>query len=419
VDDSRSQPAGRLPVVGMVGAGQLARMTHQAAIALGQSLRVLAADPADPAAAVCADVHAGTATDLPALRSFARGCSAVTFDHEQVPQEHLRALVASGVSVHPSPDALLHAQDKLVMRRRLAALGVSAPAFAEVREPADVARFVAEHGPLVVLKAVRGGYDGRGVWLLDGPAPEFTAELLAAGTPLLVEEAVPMRRELAALVARSPHGQASVWPVVETVQEDGQCVQVLAPAPGLDEHVAVAAQQLALRIAAELGVTGLLAVELFERAPRSEGGADVDAAGALVVNELAMRPHNSGHWTIEGARTSQFEQHLRAVLDYPLGATTPTAPAVVMANVLGAVETPAMSVDERVHHLFARFPDVKVHLYGKAERPARKIGHVTVLGTEMAAVRERAALAAAWLSTARWPDGWSPHTGRAEEVQHV
>jgi 5-(carboxyamino)imidazole ribonucleotide synthase len=410
VDASRSHPAaGGLPVVGMVGAGQLARMTHQAAIALGQSLRVLAADPADPAALVCADVHPGAASDLPALRAFARGCSAVTFDHEQVPQEHLRALVRAGVPVHPGPDALLHAQDKLVMRRRLAGLGLVGPAFTEVREPGDVAGFAAEHGMPVVLKAARGGYDGRGVWLLHDPQPELVAELLAAGTPLLVEEAVPMRRELAALVARSPYGQAAAWPVVETVQEDGQCVQVLSPAPGLDEDVAAGAQRLALRVAAELGVTGLLAVELFERTD-----------GELVVNELAMRPHNSGHWTIEGSRTSQFEQHLRAVLDYPLGATEPTAPAVVMANVLGAAQSPTMSVDERVHHLFARFPDVKVHLYGKAERPARKVGHVTVLGEDMAVVRSRAALAAEWLSTARWPDGWSPHTGRLEqEVQRA
>jgi 5-(carboxyamino)imidazole ribonucleotide synthase len=254
--------------------------------------------------------------------------------------------------------------------------------------------------------------------MLAAPDPGLVGELLAAGTPLMAEAAVPMRRELAALVARSPFGQAAAWPVVETVQEDGQCVQVLAPAPGLDEDVAAGAQHLALRLAAELGVTGLLAVELFEH---------VD--GGLLVNELAMRPHNSGHWTIEGSTTSQFEQHLRAVLDYPLGATTPTAPAVVMANVLGAAEQPAMGVDERLHHLFARFPDVKVHLYGKAERPARKVGHVTVLGSDMAEVRARAALAAAWLSTAQWPDGWSPHAGpggRPEdqgsterEVQHV
>ncbi len=209
-----------------------------------------------------------------------------------------------------------------------------------------------------------------------------------------------MRRELAALVARSPFGQAAAWSVVETVQERGQCVQVLAPAPGLDEDAALAAQQLALRIAAELDVTGLLAVELFE-----------GTRGELVVNELAMRPHNSGHWTIEGSRTSQFEQHLRAVLDYPLGVTAPTAPAVVMANVLGAAQEPAMSTDERVHHLFARFPDARVHLYGKAERPDRKVGHVTFLGDDMAAVRGRASLAAAWLSTATWTDGWSEHLG--------
>jgi 5-(carboxyamino)imidazole ribonucleotide synthase len=387
----------------MIGAGQLARMTHQAAIALGQSLRVLAVDPGDPAALVCSDVRAGAATDLDALRAFSRGCAAVTFDHEQVPQENLRALVADGVTVHPGPDALLHAQDKLVMRERLAGMGVAVPAYAQVTTPADVEAFVAAHGP-AVLKAVRGGYDGRGVWMLDGPQPALVAELLATGTPLMIEQRVPMRRELAALVARSPFGQAAGWPVVETVQADGQCVQVLAPAPGLTEDVAIEAQQLALRIAAELEVTGLLAVELFET-----------DTGALVVNELAMRPHNSGHWTIEGSRTSQFEQHLRAVLDYPLGSTAPTAPAVVMANVLGADRTPAMSVDERLHHLFARFPDVKVHLYGKAERPARKVGHVTALGQDMAAVRARAVLAADWMSTAVWTDGWSAHTGARPE----
>jgi 5-(carboxyamino)imidazole ribonucleotide synthase len=379
----------------MIGAGQLARMTHQAAIALGQSLRVLAAGPGDPAAQVTPDVRLGTATDLAALRELARGCAAVTLDHEQVPQEHLRALVAEGVTVHPRPDALVHAQDKLVMRRRLVELGIPGPRFAEITAPDDLVAF----GASAVLKAVRGGYDGRGVWL--DPTPELVAELLAAGTPLMAEERVSMRRELAALVARSPFGQAAAWPVVETVQADGQCVEVLAPAPGLSAERAAAVQELALKIADALDVTGLLAVELFE----------TDAG--VVVNELAMRPHNSGHWTIEGARTSQFEQHLRAVLDYPLGSTTPTAPAVVMANVLGAAGPVAMSLDERLHHLFARFPDVKAHLYGKAERPARKIGHVTALGAEMAEVRGRAALAARWLSEAVWADGWSEHEGAA------
>ena len=386
----------------MIGAGQLARMTHQAAIALGQSLRVLATAPGEPAALVCRDVAYGT--DLAAMRAFAVGTAAVTFDHEGVPQEDLRALVDAGVTVRPGPDALLHAQDKLVMRRRLTGLGVPVPRFAAVESPADFTAFLDANGP-AVLKAVRGGYDGRGVWL--DATPELVAELLAAGTPLMVEQRVPMRRELAALVARSPFGQAAAWPVVETVQEAGQCVQVLAPAPGLDPDVAAAAQAMALRIATELDVTGLLAVELFET-----------DTGEMIVNELAMRPHNSGHWTIEGARTSQFEQHLRAVLDYPLGSTALTAPAVVMANVLGADVEPEMSVDERCHHLFARFPDVKIHLYGKAARPARKIGHVTALGTDPVAVRERAVLAAAWLSTAEWADGWSIH-GVGKEAAHV
>jgi 5-(carboxyamino)imidazole ribonucleotide synthase len=373
-------------------------MTHQAAIALGQTLRVLAVSPTEPAALITPDVHLGRPDDTAALRAFAAGCAAVTLDHEQVPQDALRALVDAGATVHPHPDALRYAQDKLVMRTRLAELGLAVPSFTAVHDPAEVDAF----GYPCVLKAVRGGYDGRGVWFLDAPDPALVAQLLDAGMPLMVERAVPMRRELAALVARSPFGQAAAWPVVETVQERGQCVQVLAPAPDLSEDAALAAQQLALRIASALEVTGLLAVELFE-------GLD----GELVINELAMRPHNSGHWTIEGSRTSQFEQHLRAVLDYPLGATTPTAPAVVMANILGAAQTPTMSVDERLHHLFARFPDAKVHLYGKSERPDRKVGHVTFLGEDMAIVRDRAALAATWLSTGEWADGWSEHLGEA------
>ncbi|MGE3285567.1 MAG: 5-(carboxyamino)imidazole ribonucleotide synthase [Pseudonocardia sp.] len=392
-----SQVAG-LPTVGMVGAGQLARMTQQAAIALGQTLRVLAERADEPAALVTPDVHLGSPGDLAAVRAFAAGCAAVTFDHEQVPQEVLRALAADGVGLHPGPEALLHAQDKLVMRRRLRDLGIAVPPFAPVASVEQIARFGAEHGWPVVLKAVRGGYDGRGVWMLSDATE--AARVVDSGVPLMVEQAVAMRRELAVQVARSPFGQAAAWPVVETVQAEGQCVEVLAPAPGLAGADAVAAQELALRIADSLGVTGLLAVELF------------DTAAGMVVNELAMRPHNSGHWTIEGSRTSQFEQHLRAVLDYPLGATGTTAPSVVMANVLGAAVEPEMSVDERVHHLLARFPDVKVHLYGKAARPARKVGHVTALGTVLDDVRRRAVLAATWLSQARWADGWSPEGAR-------
>ena len=391
----------------MIGGGQLARMSHQAAIALGQSLRVLAASPGDPAALVCADVHLGSPDDLDALRGLARGAEAVTFDHEGVPGELLRALGHECAAVHPGPDALLHAQDKLVMRRALAGIA-GMPAYVEVADTADVEGLGARTGWPVVLKAVRGGYDGRGVWLLDGPDPALVAQLLTSGTPLMAEQAVTMRRELAVQVARSPGGQAAAWPVVETVQRDGQCVEVLAPAPGLDPATAAAAQELALRIAAKLDVTGLLAVELFD--------TDGTAAG-LMVNELAMRPHNSGHWTIEGARTSQFEQHLRAVLDYPLGSTEPTAPVAVMANVLGAASAVAMPLDERVHHLFARFPDVKIHLYGKAERPARKVGHVTALGDRLDEVRARAVLAAQWLSTGVWADGWSPDDADARATR--
>ncbi|MGB3441463.1 MAG: 5-(carboxyamino)imidazole ribonucleotide synthase [Actinophytocola sp.] len=390
-----------LPVVGMVGGGQLARMTHQAAIALGQSLHVLAASPDDPAALVSPDITLGTHTDLDALTAFAKSCDVLTFDHEHVPGEHLKALVDQGVRVRPGPDALLHAQDKLVMRHKLAELGLPVPPFAQVESVEDVEKFAEEHGWPCVLKAARGGYDGRGVWMLNGQdsANDLVPKLLEWGTALLVEERVAMRRELAALVARSPFGQGGVWPVVETVQSNGICVEVLAPAPDMAEADARVAQELALRIAAELDVVGVLAVELF------------DTDHGLVINELAMRPHNSGHWSIEGARTSQFEQHLRAVLDYPLGATDVMAPAVVMANVLGAPDAPAMSPDERLHHLLARFRDAHVHYYGKQERPGRKIGHVTMLGQSMDDVRERAKLAAHWLSHAEWLDGYDIHGG--------
>jgi 5-(carboxyamino)imidazole ribonucleotide synthase len=409
----------------MVGAGQLARMTHQAAIALGQSLRVLAVSPDDPAALVSPDVALGAPDDAEALTEFVTDCDVVTFDHENVPAEPLASVAASApggpVPVRPGFKALIHAQDKLVMRERLSALGLPCPPFRAVSSLAEVTAFGAEQGWPVVLKARSGGYDGRGIWLLDDPlhAAPIVAETLAAGTPLLVERRVVMRRELAALVARSPFGQGAAWPVVQTVQDNGICVEVIAPAPGLSAARAEAAQRLALRIADELDVVGLLAVELFEVADaghEADPERELDRSGwsGLVVNELAMRPHNSGHWTIEGSRTSQFEQHLRAVLDYPLGDTTPTAPWTVMANVLGAgvggrSGLPAMRLDERLHHLFARFPDAKAHLYGKAERAGRKIGHVTVLGDDLAEARRRASLAAAWLSRAAWPDGWRAH----------
>ncbi|CPR12001.1 phosphoribosylaminoimidazole carboxylase ATPase subunit [Mycobacterium bohemicum DSM 44277] len=391
----------------MVGGGQLARMTHQAAIALGQTLRVLATAPDESAAQVTPDVVIGSHTDLEDLRRVAAGATVLTFDHEHVPGELLDKLVAEGVNVAPPPGALLHAQDKLVMRRRLEALGAAVPRFAEIRSVDELDGFARRIAGPVVVKAVRGGYDGRGVRMARDPvhAREIAAGFLADGVPVMAEEQVQLRRELSALVARSPFGQGAAWPVVETVQRDGICVQVIAPAPGLPGDVASAAQRLALRLADELGVVGVLAVELFE-----------NTEGELLVNELAMRPHNSGHWTMDGSRTSQFEQHLRAVLDYPLGDTAALAPVTVMANVLGAPHEPAMTTDERLHHLFARMPDARVHLYGKAERPGRKIGHVNFLGDAgaadpagLAALRERAELAAHWLSRGQWTDGWDPH----------
>lgn len=393
----------------MIGGGQLARMTHQAAIAMGQTLRVLATSPDESAARVTPDVVLGAHTDLEALRSVAQGATVVTFDHEHVPTELLDALVADGITVAPPPQALVHAQDKLVMRRRLEALGAPVPRYAEVTDVADVEAFAARIGGPVVVKTVRGGYDGRGVTLADDldAARAAVRRYLDDGAAVMVEERVAMRRELSALVARSPFGQGAAWPVVHTVQQDGICVEVIAPAPNLDPALGAAAERLGLGLAADLGVVGVLAVELFET---------VD--GGLLVNELAMRPHNSGHWSMDGAYTSQFEQHLRAVLDYPLGATGPLAPVTVMGNVIGAAEPPEMSMDERVHHLFARMPEAKVHLYGKSERPGRKIGHVNVLGAAggslddeayVADVRERATRAAHWLSHGVWTDGWDPH----------
>jgi len=365
-----------MPRIGMVGAGQLARMTHQAAIALGLSLRVLAESATDGAALVIPDVDVGAPDDQTALLRFAKGCDVVTFDHEHVPTAQIQAMEQTGVAVHPSSSALLYAQDKLAQRRRLRELGIAVPEFAPVMTIADVTAFGEEHGWPVVLKAVRGGYDGRGVWLLSEPPTELPA------VDLYVEQRVPLVHELAIQVARRPTGEMRTWPVVETVQEDGICVETVAPAPRLSPALATEAEQLARQLAEALDVTGCLAVELFE------------APGGLIVNELAMRPHNSGHWTIEGAVTSQFEQHLRAVADWPLGDTGAQAPVTVMVNVLGGEKT---DLATGLPATLAAVPEAHVHLYGKSSRPGRKLGHVTVLGTDVAETRERARIAAAAL----------------------
>ncbi|GAA4235539.1 5-(carboxyamino)imidazole ribonucleotide synthase [Actinomadura meridiana] len=389
-----------VPVVGMAGGGQLARMTQQAAIGLGVSLRVLAGSPDDSAAKVVSDVRVGDDRSLDDLVAFAEGCDVVTFDHEHVPGPNIRKLESSGVPCRPGAAALAHAQDKLVMRERLTAMGVPCPDYVHLHRSAPLAMletFASKHGFPLVLKAARGGYDGKGVWVLDAldrAAVELVHELLAGDVDLMVEEHVGFTRELAALVARSPYGQGAAYPIVETVQEGGICTEVISPAPGLSKDTAVEAQHLALTVAAELDVVGLLAVELFE----TERG--------LIVNELAMRPHNSGHWTIEGARTSQFEQHLRAVLDLPLGSTEPTARYTVMANVLGGDDP---DVHSRYFHVMAHDPAVKVHLYGKESRPGRKIGHVTALGDDLADLRERARHAADYL---RWGTAMSEREER-------
>ena len=372
-------PSG-FPVVAVVGGGQLARMMQPAAVALGIRLRVLSTSPDDAAAQVVPDTRVGRHTDLQALRALGDRAAVVTFDHEHVPTEHLHSLERQGVVVRPGPGALVNAQDKLEMRRRLTALGVPCPRWAPVRDESELAAFAEDVGWPVVLKTPRGGYDGKGVLPVASPHEAAGWLRRAGGEPLLAEERVDYRRELATLVARSPSGQAAAWPVVESVQVGGVCDEVIAPAPGLDAETSAAATAEALRIAGELGVTGVLAVESFETADRG-----------VLVNELAMRPHNSGHWTIDGSVTSQFEQHLRAVLDLPLGMTGTRARWTVMANVLGGDHP---DLYRSYLHVMARDPGVRVHLYGKEVRPGRKVGHVTVYGDDLDDVRARARHAA-------------------------
>ncbi|MBC9716691.1 5-(carboxyamino)imidazole ribonucleotide synthase [Streptomyces sp. TRM66268-LWL] len=370
------------PVVGMVGGGQLARMTHEAGIPLGIRFKLLSDTPTDSAAQVVGDVVIGDYRDLDTLRDFARGCDVITFDHEHVPLEHLRALEADGIPVRPGPDALQHAQDKGVMRERLTALGAPCPRHRIVRDVADVVAFAEEGGGFpVILKTVRGGYDGKGVWFVR--SAEDAADPFRAGVPVLAEEKVEFVRELAANVVRSPHGQAVAYPVVESRQVDGVCDTVIAPAPDLSAELAGSAQELALRIAHELGVVGHLAVELFETPD-----------GRILVNELAMRPHNSGHWTQDGAVTSQFANHVRAVLDLPLGDPRPRAKWTVMANVLGG-DYPDMY--SAYLHCMARDPQLKIHMYGKDVKPGRKVGHVNTYGDDLDDVLERASHAAGYL----------------------
>jgi 5-(carboxyamino)imidazole ribonucleotide synthase len=371
--------------IGVVGGGQLARMMQPAAIGLGLTLTLLAENADAAAAQVIPDHLVGDYRDLDVLRGWARGADVVTFDHEHVPPEHLTALARSDIVCRPGPHALVYAQDKERMRERLSASGFPCPRYTVTSDPAVVSAFAAEVGGYpVVVKTTRGGYDGKGVWFVADEDAARAAVAMTGGRALLVEQVVPFVRELAALVARSPSGQVAAYPVVETIQRDGVCDEVVAPAPGLPAERAVAAERLAMEIAGELDTTGILAVELFELPD-----------GGLVVNELAMRPHNTGHWTIDGAVTSQFENHLRAVLDLPLGSPAPRARWSVMVNVLGG-DVPTLT--DGYPHVLAREPRLRVHLYGKAVKPGRKVGHVTAYGDDLADLRSRARHAARWFS---------------------
>jgi 5-(carboxyamino)imidazole ribonucleotide synthase len=379
----------------VVGGGQLARMMAPAATALGFELRVLAEAEDVSAVSAVATSPIGDYKDLQTLLDFADGLDVLTFDHEHVPTDHLHELLAAGVNVQPGPDALVNAQDKLVMRAAIDRLELPNPAWAAVEDVEALVAFGNGIGWPVVLKMPRGGYDGKGVWIIDSAddaaeaAPWFDAM-----SPLLAEAKVDFSRELSALVARTPDGEARAWPVAHTVQVDGVCDEVIAPALDIALDVAAAAEEAALRIAGELGVTGVMAVELFETPGMGAG---------FLINELAMRPHNTGHWTQDGSVTSQFEQHLRAVLNLPLGATDVLGPVTVMKNFLGGDNQDLFSAYPAA---LASEPAAKVHCYGKSVRPGRKIGHVNLVGSsteEVDAVRQRAARVAAIIRDGRVP----------------
>lgn len=371
------------PVVGMVGAGQLARMTAQAAVPLGVRLRVLAADPSDSAVDAAAEVVVGAPDDPQGLAALAKDADVVTFDHELVEPALLEALERDGALVLPSPSVIGVVIDKRRQRQALADLGAPQPEHYVIESPADLTAFAGFHGWPLVLKAARGGYDGRGVWVVqDQQAAETVFDQAASrGITLLAERHVVMECEIAVVVARRAGGEAVAYPVVQTVQRDGMLRELAFPAP-VPAALADAARALALGIAHGLGVVGLLAVELFVE------------DGRLLVNELAARPHNSGHASIEGCVTSQFANHLRAVLDWPLGATDPVAPAFALVNVVGPSDgsDPAVRIAQALS-----VPGLHVHLYGKAAKPGRKLGHVTVVGQDLDDAMTRARRGAAIL----------------------
>lgn len=373
----------------VVGAGQLARMMQTPALALGIQLRVLATSAQECALQVIPDAIVVPALNAEAVARVAHAAHVLTFEHEHVDAQWLERVAESGVAVRPGASALHLARDKAALRQRLADLGVPQPRWRIVASRDDVTDFAAEIGWPLVLKPSRGGYDGRGVFVVDEPqdASEVMASDLPDGAVWLAEEFVPFRREVAAQVARSPHGQAVAYPLVRTLQRDGMCAEVVAPCPDSDADLASVATQLALKLARDIDALGMLAVEMYVV-------ADSDGREHVLVNEIALRPHNSGHWSIDGAVTSQFENHLRAVLDLPLGDPSAIAPFSVMVNVIGA---DADNLHHALLHCQAREPQARIHIYGKEIRPGRKVGHVTLLGDSVEPLLERARHIAAYM----------------------
>jgi len=358
-----------MPIVGVIGGGQLARMMQPAAINLGITLRVFAED--ENSSAHLGAYRVGDYLNLAALKEFCVGLDALTFDHEHVPASLLEALESDGIAVRPGSKALIHAQNKLTMRRRLADLGLPMPAWMAATSAAEVDQFIANHGPEIVVKTPIGGYDGKGVRVISSvtEVADWLADIQDYGSELLLEQKVDFVGECAQLSARTPSGEFKTWPLVRTIQRHGVCSEVIAPFGSPAQQIA--AEKLAKTISEGLGVVGVLAVELFET-----------ASGELLINELAMRPHNSGHFSIEGSKTSQFEQHLRAVLDLPLGATELVDQAAVMINLLGVDDS--NSFVEHYPEAMALAPEVKFHLYEKTPRKGRKMGHITLVGPDSA-----------------------------------
>lgn len=363
--------------IGVIGGGQLARMMQPAAIALGLEIKVLA--EAENSSARQATSMVGDYTDYETLQQFAKSIDVITFDHEHVPVEHLRKLEDAGIAVRPGSAALIHAQNKLTMRKAMQTLGLPQPAWREIKSAEHLTEFIEEHGPAVVKTPI-GGYDGKGVQVASS-ASDVTLWLDSLdrfGGSLLAEQKVDFKRELSQLSARSPSGDFVAWPLVQTIQRNGVCSEVIAPAPNTQGHSSAAV--IARSVAEGLGVTGVMAVELFE-----------DQAGNLLINELAMRPHNSGHFSIEGSVTSQFEQHLRAVADLPLGSTEMKSDYAVMVNLLGVDD--ANTFVEHYNAAMLKYPAVKFHSYEKSARAGRKMGHLTATGTNWQELLQQASAA--------------------------